>query len=193
MRQAWQCRLGAEAYGLWKDEKGSAHLLLFGLLGMMTAAFIWVIAFNWMMQTYGTNKTKPLLDRATHAASLDIVPEEAALGRLVWDRTKGTDDFYRYLRLNLKLDSDLTPGEGSHLREAPTVHHLEFVTSPAYPYVLQRTVTVHTGTAKQTTRSVQVTIYGPSVVAIVETNQPLLGLSSSEPAVLSSVASVRFR
>ncbi|WP_010502161.1 hypothetical protein [Paenibacillus elgii] len=193
MRRAWQCRLRAEAYGLLKDEKGSAHLLLFGLLGMMTAVFIWVIAFNWMMQTYGMNKTKPLLDRAAHAASLDIVPEEAALGRLVWDSTKGTDDFYRYLRLNLKLDSDLTPKEGSHLREAPVVHHLEFVTSPAYPYVLQRTVTVYTGTAKQTTRSVQVTIYGPSVVAIVELNRPLLGLSRSEPVVLSSVASVRFR
>lgn len=174
-------------------EEGSAHLLLFALFGIMTAAFLWITAFNWMMQTHSLSKTKPLLDRATHAASLDIDRREAALGRLVWDSVRGTDDFYKYLRLNLKLGADLTPLPGSHLTEAPIVHLLEFVTSQAYPQVLSRTITVYSGTDRQTTRSVNVTIYGPSVLAIIEVNRTLLGQRQSEPLIISSVASVRFR
>ncbi|WP_174349698.1 hypothetical protein [Paenibacillus sp. JMULE4] len=70
---------------------------------------------------------------------------------------------------------------------------LEYVTNPTYPYVLNRTITVHSSTDRQTTRSVNVTIYGPSIVAIIEVNRSLLGQPHSEPVVLSSVASVRFR
>lgn len=178
---------------LLSKEEGSAHLLLFALFGIIAAAFLWITAFNWMMQTHSLTKTKPLLDRVTHAASLNIDRREAALGRLVWDSARGTDDFYKYLRLNLKLGEDLTPLPGSHLKEAPIVHHLEHVTSPTYPYVLNRTITVHSSTDRQTTRSVNVTIYGPSIVAIIEVNRSLLGQQRSEPIVLSSVASVRFR
>ncbi|MGF9712091.1 hypothetical protein [Paenibacillus naphthalenovorans] len=178
---------------LLRREEGSAHLLLFALFGIIAAAFLWVTAFNWMMQTHSLTKTKPLLDRATHAASLNIDKREAALGRLVWDSARGTDDFYKYLRLNLKLGPELTPLSRSHLKEAPIVHHLEYVTNITYPYVLNRTITVHSSTDRQTTRSVNVTIYGPSIVAIIEVNRSLLGQPHSEPVVLSSVASVRFR
>jgi hypothetical protein len=163
------------------------------LLGLMSCAFIWVIAINWMLQTYNSNKTKPLIDHATHAASLDFVPSEAALGRLVWDTTAGTNDFYKYLRMNLKLDSSNNPVAGSHLMQAPVVHDFEFVSNPTYPYVLNRSLIVYAGSTNETIRNVNVTIYGPSIVAIVEVRQNLIGLGRSEPIVLSSVASVRFR
>ena len=160
---------------------------------MIFSVFVWATAFNWMLQTNSTNKTKSLLDHATHAAALHIVPTEAAIGRIVWDSAKGTADFYRYLQLNLKLDGTLEPLPGSHLKHRLIVHHLEHVTNPSYPYVLSRSLTLYNGTLDATVRQVQVTIYGPSIVAIIEVRQPLIGYGRSEPIVLSSVASIRFQ
>ncbi|WP_218092777.1 hypothetical protein [Paenibacillus solanacearum] len=179
--------------GYLLNERGGVHVLLFGLMGMIFSAFVWVTAFNWMLQTNSTNKTKSLLDHATRAAALNLIPAEAALGRIVWDPGKGTADFYRYLQLNLKLDGSLVPLPGSHLKERLIVHRLEHVTNPSYPYVLSRSLTLYSGTSDAIVRQVQVTIYGPSIVAIIEVRQPLLGYGRREPIVLSSVASMRFR
>lgn len=178
---------------LVSNEHGGVHILLFCLMGMIAIALIWVTAINWMMQTYNMNKTKPLIDHATKAAALNIDRSEAALGRLVWDSAAGTDTFYTYLRLNLKLDASLKPISGSHLTEAPTVRLLEFVTNPTYPYVLYRSVQINPGVSNEVTRNIDVTIYGPSVVAVVEVSQQPFGGGQKEPILLSSVANVRLR
>ncbi|WP_426451474.1 hypothetical protein ACP26L_05020 [Paenibacillus sp. S-38] len=175
------------------QEDGGVHILLLGFFGIAFAVLLWVTVFNWLMQTGPLAKTKSVLNHAAHAASLSINEGEAAHGRLVWDETAGTDSFYRFLRLNLKLDEELRPEAGSMLQEAPVVHLLEFVTSPTYPYVLRRSVTIHEGGADRTTRNVEVTVYGPSVVAVLEIHRPLLGRGRSEPSLISSVASVRMR
>ncbi|WP_230876197.1 hypothetical protein [Paenibacillus validus] len=204
---AWNCMakakhmssrsaVGANAPGVlrfWNDEQGGLHLVLFALLGVAAASFLWVVAWNWLLHGHSLSRAKPLLDHAVRAASLQLDPGEAALGRLVWDEAAGRDHFLRYLRLNFKLNGDLTPQPGSPLESAPVVHRLEFVTHSTYPYELVRSVTVREGGNLQTTRNVRVTIYGPSVVAVVELERSLLGLGRKEPIVLSSVASVRFR
>ncbi|MCZ8523484.1 MULTISPECIES: hypothetical protein [Paenibacillus] len=177
----------------WEKEDGGVHILLMGLFGLIFAVLLWVTVFNWLMQTGGLGKSKSLLDHAAHAASLSVDRAEAAHGRLAWDQAGGTEAFYRFLRLNFKLDETLRPVAGSMLPEAPVIHLLEFVTSPTYPYVLRRVVTVHEGEAERTTRNVEVTLYGPSVVAVMEIQRPLLGSGRSEPSVISSVASVRMR
>jgi hypothetical protein len=154
---------------------------------------MWVVLFNWMLQTVVTDKTKPLIDHATHAAALDIDPVQAAKGLLVWNRTAGTNSFYKYLQLNMKLDSVNNPVVGSYLSQVPVIHVLEFVTNSSYPFVIHRSITANPSTSLQVTRNVDVTIYGPSVLAIVQIRQNLIGLGRQEPIVLSSVASVRFR
>ena len=57
--------------------------------------------------------------------------------------------------------------------------------------MVRRTVRVNAGHETDTIRNVDITIYGPSVVAVVEARQRVRG--KLEPIVLSSVASVRFR
>ncbi|AEI39607.1 hypothetical protein KNP414_01017 [Paenibacillus mucilaginosus KNP414] len=174
-------------------EEGGVHILLLGFFGIAFAVLLWVTVFNWLMQTGSLGKAKSVLNHAAHAASLSIDEAEAAHGRLVWDEAAGTESFYRYLRLNLKLDEELRPEAGSMLQEAPAVQLLEFVTNPTYPYVVRRSVTIQEGGAGRTTRNVEVTVYGPSVVAVLEIHRPLLGKGRSEPSLISSVASVRMR
>ncbi|HZG78893.1 MAG TPA: hypothetical protein VEZ72_23780 [Paenibacillus sp.] len=173
------------------DERGGAHVLLFALLAAMCAVMLLATSIGWMTLSANKTKSKLALDRSTHAAAQRIDLMEAAHGRLVWDETAGRAEFERFLRLNFGLDAAGQPTEGSRLDAAPVVHRLEFVTAPAYPATIRRTVVAREGTEQATTRRVDVTVYGPSVVAIVEVHQLVRG--GLEPIVLSSVASVRFR
>ncbi|TLS51964.1 hypothetical protein FE782_11315 [Paenibacillus antri] len=176
---------------LLRDERGGAHVLLFALLSVLCAVLLLATSVDWMLQSANKTKSKLALDRATHAAALHVDMQEAAFGRLVWDESAGRAEFARFLRLNFGLDEAGEPAEGGRLEAAPVVHRLEFVTAPAYPATVRRTVVAREGTSQETTRRVDVTVYGPSVVAVVEVHQRVRGVL--EPIVLSSVASVRFR
>jgi hypothetical protein len=176
---------------LLHDERGGAHILVFTLLAIGFSVLLFVVSIQWMLQSANKTKSKLALDRAVHAASLHVDPYEAASGRLVWDEVAGEADFYRYLQLNFQLDEAGQPQAGSHLPASPMVHTLEFVTSATYPAVIERVVDVMSDGASIASRHVEVTVYGPSVVAIVEVRQQ--GLGRTEPILLSSVASIRFR
>lgn len=175
------------------DEEGGAHVYIFGLLAIGAMIVIFIISLNMALEYANKNHTKPSIDIATHAAALDVDLVQAALGRIVWDTTKGTASFYTYLRKNLHLDNQNMPIQGSYLTLAPTVHFLGFVTNSNYPYTYTKIVTLYAGTAKQTVRTVHTTLYGPSIVAIVEVNQKMYGQAGDEPIVISSVASIRKR
>lgn len=174
------------------NERGGAGVLLFGLLGLVCCVLLFLVSTQWMMFTHHKTKTKLVLDRAAHAASLNVDPEEAVYGRLVWDARAGAADFERYLALNLRLNESGAPSDASPVAAPPIVHSLEFVALPVYPGRVARTVVVDAGAPTETVRSVDALIYGPSVVAFVEVRPRMIG-GRSEPLVLSSVASVRFR
>jgi hypothetical protein len=176
---------------LHQDERGGAHVALFALLALVFAVILLVTAVDWMLLASGKTRMKLALDRAVHAASLHIDPVEAAYGRLVWEEEQATAAFEQILRLNLGLSEAGEPLPGSPLERPPVIHVLEFVTSPTYPAVLERSVTIDPGTEAETVRNIKVTIYGPSVAAVMEVHHTFRG--KTEPIVLSSAANVRFR
>ncbi|MCI3922648.1 hypothetical protein MO973_20660 [Paenibacillus sp. TRM 82003] len=174
------------------NERGGAGVLMFGLLGIGCCLLLFVVSVQWMLFTHHKTKTKLVLDRASHAASLHIDPSEAAYGRLAWDVSGGTADFDRYLRMNLRLNADGTPSAASPVSVPPIVHSLEFVALPTYPGRVVRSIVVDPGARTETVRTVDAWIYGPSVVAVVEVRPRAIG-GRDDPLVLSSVASARFR
>jgi hypothetical protein len=176
-----------------RNERGDVHILLFSLLGIVAVVLVLVSSSNWMSQILTMDKTKNYLDHATAAAATDVNISQAMQGKIVWDTISGTNDFYKYLRLNLKLNSLNVPQAGSYLTLTPIVQDLEFVTAVTYPYVLHRTLILYPSTVDQITRHIDVTIYGPSVVAILEVRQNLIGLGKKEPILIPSVASARYR
>lgn len=175
------------------DERGGAAVLVLALLALSVISVLTVTSFNVSVQYSARNAVKPILDVATHAASLDIDMEQASIGRIVWDATRGTATFYNYLYRNLKLNPDGQPISGSRVSGTPIVHVLSSITAASYPYDYSITVTVRSGSPQQTIRHLQTRIYGPSVVAVVEFNQSQLGGIPSEPIVISSASSIRPR
>lgn len=173
------------------DERGGAEVLVLALFGAVFAVILLVASTEWMLQSVNKSRSKLALDRAAHAAALYTDREAQAYGRLEWDESAGRAAFEQLMRLNFQLDEHLSPIEGSRLEAAPVVHALEFVTADVYPARISRTVVVRAGQYGETTRRVDATIYGPSVIAVVEVHQRVRGVP--EPIVLSSVASVRFR
>lgn len=175
------------------NERGGGHIYIFGLMaiGMMTVVMI--LSLNVALHYANKDRTKPLIDSATHAASLDFNLMEASRGRLVWDIPSGTATFYNYFRKNLRLDASNNPLPGSYLTTAPIVHFLGFVTNPTYPYTYIKNVTVQPATTQETIRTIHTQLYGPSVVAIVEVTQDVVGQTQHESIVISSVSSIRRR
>jgi hypothetical protein len=176
-----------------QDSRGGAHVYIFGLLALGGITIIFIISLNIALEYTNKNRSKPLVDIATHAAALDIDLSEAAQGRITWDTIKGTASFYSYLRKNLHLDSNNMPVQGSYLSVAPIVHYLGLVTNSSYPYIYVKSITLHPSTNQQVVRNIQATLYGPSVVAIVEVQQKMYGQAADEPIVFSSVSSIRTR
>jgi hypothetical protein len=178
---------------LLSDIHGGAHVYIFGLMAVGGILIIFIVSLNTVLQYTNKDHTKPLIDIATHAAALDIDLNEAAQGRIVWDINKGTASFYSYFRKNFHLDSNNVPLQGSYLTTVPLVHYLGFVTNSSYPYTYTKSIILHQSTSKQTVRTIQTTLYGPSVVAIVEVQQEMYGQVENEPIVISSVSSMRNR
>jgi hypothetical protein len=178
---------------LLSNMHGGAHVYIFGLMAVGGILIIFIISLNIALEYTNKDHTKPLIDIATHAASLDIDLNEAAQGRIVWDINKGTASFYSYFRKNLHLDSNNIPQQGSYLTNVPTVHYLGYVTNDSYPFIYSKSIMLHQSTSKETVRTIQTTLYGPSVVAIVEVQQKMYGHVQDEPIVVSSVSSMRNR
>ncbi|WP_227013813.1 hypothetical protein [Paenibacillus psychroresistens] len=176
-----------------EDSHGGAHVYIFGLLAIGGILIIFIISLNIALEYTNKNHSKPLVDIATHAAALDFDLNEAAQGRITWDPVKGTASFYSYLRKNLSLDSNNYPLPGSYLTAAPIVHYLGLVSNSSYPFIYSKNVTLHPSSTQQVVRKIQATLYGPSVVAIVEVQQKMNGQATGEPIVISSISSIRNR
>jgi len=181
------------ARSVCKNEEGGAAVLLITLLAILSLTALWLASVNWSKHALTLDKAKPILDQATRAASLDVDPAALGEGRLVWNEEAGKRSFTAYLYRNLRLDEDGNPLDGSMLAAPPLIHSLEFATAPAYPFTLHRSVELYAGTEDETVRVVDVTLYGPSVLSIVELRTKSIGSGRLEPLILSSVSSIRYR
>ncbi|MEO3944985.1 hypothetical protein [Gorillibacterium sp. CAU 1737] len=191
MKQAREGRRSAGSR--LRNEKGGVALLLLALLAVVSLTLLWLASVNWSKQTLAVDKAKPILDLATRAASLDIDEEQLAEGKLLWNEAAGRATFYEYLHRNLYLDGEGDPLPGSFLSAKPNVLALEFVSAPAYPSTLHRQVPHYVGTKDAVLRTVDVTIHGPSVLAVVEFRISSIGRGGEEGLLISSVSSIRFR
>ncbi|MCD1257229.1 hypothetical protein B5M42_000070 [Paenibacillus athensensis] len=186
--------MSKQRHAVWlQNERGGVQVLILGLFAVAAMILLFVVSVNVSLHMAARSGVKDYLDIATAAAALDINETEASYGRLVWDEAKGSASFNKYLQLTLRLDANNEPQPGSFLHKAPIIHYLGFVTHAGYPYTYSKSVKVRSGTDKETIRSIEATLYGPSVVAIVEVEQNMYGEQEAEPIVVPSVSSIRPR
>jgi hypothetical protein len=99
------------------------------LLLFVVLLFLYTTGFeaDRFVTTTTHNRLKFSLNRGAHDASLQIVKEQLAEGRLVFDRTAARSAFEAGLRHNLQLQPDGTPAVRSLLTDAPVIVFEDYV------------------------------------------------------------------
>lgn len=141
------------------------------ITSIIFALFLQYETFDRIMLTGEMRSYSATID-ACHDAAVPLVTEMAE-GRIVFDETKGLTNFKHALRSTLMLNSDLSPKENSIFAAPIKIVGMIFVGDDKvpkdiygfaiYPYVFQQNV-VYRGQ----TITVKETLYGPSVIGIIE-------------------------
>lgn len=111
------------------------------------------------------NVLKDANNFATHDAALQIDDQEKSRGRLILDPIQAREIYEETLRQNLNLDAALAPRPGSLLRSPVRIVHFE---------ILDQRNTVFPLFYTNTEYHIAQWIYGPAVVAVLETDYPQL-------------------
>lgn len=138
------------------------------ILLILLFAFITQMQFNLDADKTSTRQLKNGLELAVHDASLAIIPEEMAEGRIVFDQNAAIENLQESLEFNLDIKSSAgyvyTPNETSFLNKELYLVHLEFIddsVTTTYPY-----------TYHNTNYEILERLDGPSVIAVLTTESP---------------------
>jgi hypothetical protein len=198
------------------NERGGVSVMVLSLIGMMFCILVMVVALDYIFLYNKSNKLKNDLNAAVHAASLSIDETQLSQGYFKLDMNtpvrRAKDMFIYYLRANMKLDmnNDSLPGSRITANKKVNIDELVYVdyeamrienmnNKPSTCRIVSATanvtceVTLNAGTATEITRTVNQTIIGPSVIAIVDTYHDGIGFLSNEPLLLTAVQEVYFR
>ncbi|MCF2940576.1 hypothetical protein L1N85_19470 [Paenibacillus alkaliterrae] len=198
------------------NERGGIAIMLMSLIAMLFCIIVFVVVLDYIMLYKDQNKLKNDLNRAVHAASLSIDEVQLSQGFYRLDTTtpgtRAQDMFYRYLRLNMGLDntnhalaSSVIPLNATvniseliyvdweskvlvNMNSTPTSCTLNSTTSQ-----VSCAVTLNGGSATQITRTINQTVIGPSVVAIINTYHDGVGPMANEPLLIPAIQEVYFR
>ncbi|MBO7745820.1 hypothetical protein I8J29_16550 [Paenibacillus sp. MWE-103] len=197
------------------NERGGVSIMIFSILALLFSVIVMVYCLDYILLYSTQNKLKNDLNAAVHAGSLSIDEVELAEGNFKLDTiTPGIsaqDMFYKYLRLNMGLDLNNIAVAGSKLKPGTPVHVDELVyidyeagtlfnlgknpTTCSYSLIASRitcAVTLNNGSSTKITRTIDETIVGPSIVAVVDTIHESIGSLSNEPLLLPAVQEVYF-
>ncbi|OME78654.1 hypothetical protein BK120_23225 [Paenibacillus sp. FSL A5-0031] len=198
------------------NERGGIAVMVMSLIAMVFCITVFVVVLDYIMLYKDQNKIKNDLNRAVHAASLSIDELQLSKGFLRLDTTtpgtRAQDMFYRYLRSNMGLDDTNKAIESSVIPLNTTVNINELLyvdwesrvlvnmnssptscTLDSSIYKVSCEVTLNGGTATQITRTINQTVIGPSVVAIISTFHEGVGSMNNEPLLIPAVQEVIFR
>lgn len=192
------------------NERGGIAVMVFTLIAMIFSILVMVVCLDYIMLYNTQNKIKNDLNAAVHAGSLSIDETQLSQGYFKLDITtpglRAQDMFYKYLQANLKLDTNNKALPGSRIAPNTTVNIDELLyvdyeagtitnlntkpTSCSYSN-LTKTVTcsiiLNAGTGIQITRTIQETLIGPSIVAIIDTYHEGIGGLTNEPLLIPAV------
>ncbi|AIQ45484.1 hypothetical protein R70723_05925 [Paenibacillus sp. FSL R7-0273] len=136
-------------------------------------AFVLLIfVYSWFFQIQNQewdilrSMLKDANNMAVHDASQELDEAERSQGRLVIDPAEAYTTFRESLQYNLGLDSGLSPLAGSRLQTQVKVVKFDIVddsTGVAFPFLYE-------DSAYGITKYIQ----GPSVIAVIETQHPVL-------------------
>ncbi|MGU3473164.1 hypothetical protein ACLBWT_18700 [Paenibacillus sp. D51F] len=195
------------------NQEGGISIMLISLFAMIFCVAILVVCMDYVSLYNKTNKLKNDLNAAVHAATLSYDKDQLTAGFFKLDTTtlgyRAQDMFYKYLQLNMNLDSQNRALPGSRLPNQAIVNvdELLYVDSVANvvtsltdkqsncsydsnTHMVNCTVLLNGGSDKEISRTINQKIIGPSIVAIINTYHKGLGVLSDEPLLIPAVQEV---
>ncbi len=147
-------------------------------------AFVLLIfVYSWFFQIQNQewdivrSMLKDANNMAVHDASQELNETECARGRLIIDPAEAYNTFRESLQLNLGLDDSLSPITGSRLQTQVKIMKFDIVddsTGTAFPFLYE-----------DSTYGITKYIQGPSVIAVIETQHPvLISRSKAQEAII---------
>jgi hypothetical protein len=197
------------------NQRGGVAVMIFSLMAFMLCIIVMAVVIDYLVLYTTQNKLKNDLNSAVHAASLSVNENQLSKGFFMLDTTtpgsRAQDMFYKYLQSNMGLDnnnialanSKLTFGSKLNIDELiyvdfenKTVVNLN--TKPTACTMITATsqvtcnVTLNSGLPTQINRTVNQTVIGPSIIAIVDSQHKGLGTITNEPLLITAVQEVFF-
>ncbi|MFC5402420.1 hypothetical protein [Cohnella soli] len=197
------------------NQRGGVGVMIIYIISMLLSVLVMARCLDYIQMYKTQNRLKNKLNVAVHAGSLSIDEVQLSQGNFKLDiSTPGTrvqDMFYKYLRMNMRLDNSNVALPGSPLKEGSVVNIDELLyvdyeagtitnlntkpTSCTYSSAASRvtcSVTLNPSSPLQVTRTVNETIVGPSLVAIVDSVHEGIGSIMNEPLLIPAVQEVYF-
>lgn len=197
------------------NQRGGVGVMILALITMLLSILVMVRCLDYIILYNKQNSLKNHLNAAVHAGSLSIDETQLSQGYFRLDTTtegiSAQDMFYKYLRLNMKLDNNNTAIEGSILGEGTKVNVDELVyvdfesgtltnlntkpTTCSYDVGSSQVtcaVTLNEATSMEITRDVRQTVIGPSLIAIIDTVHKGIGSILDEPLLIPAIQEVYF-
>ncbi|QHW35430.1 hypothetical protein GZH47_31520 (plasmid) [Paenibacillus rhizovicinus] len=197
------------------NERGGVDVMIFSIISLLFCILVMVFCLDYIIFYNTQNKLKNDLNAAVHAGSLSIDETQLAQGYFKLDTftpgERAQDMFYKYLRLNMNLDNSNKALAGGRIREGTAVNVDELVyvdyeagtitnlnsrpTTCSYIKTTSRvtcSVTLNAASPTEITRTVDQTVIGPSLVAIIDTVHKGIGSVSDETLLIPAVQEVYF-
>lgn len=115
-----------------KNERGVAFLQFFILIPLLCC--LWIFVFDGINTRYTAGQVKTALNHAVKGAVLAVDTEKLAIGELKFKEEESLANFYKILRLNLKLAEDLSPGSFAPICDKLEIIDFFIYDGPGFPY-----------------------------------------------------------
>lgn len=174
-----------------RNENGGVEIYILALLAISFLVLLTMYQWNANSLVVEKQRVKLILDRAVHAASLDLDGGKLKDGVVELDRVRAPITFSRYLQSGLSLDDGYNPLSASFLSSPMEIERLEFVASGPFPRVYEYTGTLlsPSGPFSQTIREV---LEGPSVFAVLRLTHRGIGTSPDTSYFVAAVEEVKW-
>lgn len=174
------------------DEKGGAEVVVISLVAFSFCLVVFFQVMDMSVLTAQKERMKLHLNRAVHAASLEINMDQLRAGKLELNPGRARAVFFDYAQTQMRLDDQMMPTSDSYLSDPVEVVVFEVVNEGPFPQWFRKEVVISAGTDKEQRYLIEEYLRGPSLVTAVQTRHRGFGVIGDEILLVPAVEQARF-
>jgi len=143
------------------NQRGDVSLIVLFVILIPLLMLLYAYTTDSEISLQGYFRVKSGLNRAVHAAALQVNNDELSSGKRVIDPSLAQSEFLSYLQENLSLDDTLNPLPNTFLKDQVVIIDFKVENTGPFPYHFV-----------DTTNEVDIWLSRPGVIAIIEVKYP---------------------